>query len=267
VPADILENVTKARDIVSPIAKRERDRMLIVGQHVFSDWIVNRELGRMMVVGKAVLLFNVMRLRTFLAIACAGVVAALCTARSEERVVADPLQDRLFPPDLILQNGESIGLSDEKRQEVLTRIEKAQPRFQEREQALHKERDAMLKLLDQEGSNEAALLKKLDQLIDCERELRREQFRLMLSLRGMLTVQQQATLKELRKTHNPAALEARLKEKLAKVETGMQKLANSGNDPSSIAAKMQFFPELMRIGKTKEAETLLDKILKELEAN
>jgi hypothetical protein len=65
--------------------------------------------------------------------------------------------------------------------------------------------------------------------------------------------------------HNPSATEARLKEKVARVEAGLQKIANGGGDPSSITERMQQFPELMRVGKVKEAEGLLDRVLKELE--
>jgi Spy/CpxP family protein refolding chaperone len=187
-------------------------------------------------------------------------------ARADEPAAADPLAARLFPPDLVLHNGEAIGLSDEKRQEVVSRVEKAQTRFQELEQALRKERDAMMAQLDREKPDEAAVLKQLDVLLAREREMKREQFGLMLSLRNMLTAEQQVRLKELRKTHAPSVLEARLKEKLARVEAGVQKIASNGGDPSSIAEKMQQFPELMRAGKVKEAEALVDRVLKELEA-
>jgi len=85
-------------------------------------------------------------------------------------------------------------------------------------------------------------------------------------LRTVLTSEQKARLKELRKTDTPSALESRLKEKLARVEAGVQRLASSGGDPSLIAEKMQQFPELMRVGKVKEAEVLLDRVLKEIEA-
>jgi hypothetical protein len=46
----------------------------------------------------------------------------------------------------------------------------------------------------------------------------------------------------------------------------MQDLASNGRDASSIAEKMQRFPELMRLGKVKAAEALLDGVLKELDS-
>lgn len=205
-----------------------------------------------------------MKLDQIAIVTCAAIALLSNAARANEP--ADPFAERLFPPDLILHNGDAIGLSDEKRQEIVSRMEKAQPRFQELEQGLKKERDAMVTLLDREKPDETALLKQLDALLAREREIKREQFGLMLSLRNMLTSEQQARLKELRKTHAPSVVEMRLKEKLAQVETGVQKFAGSGGDPSSIAEKMQKFPELMRAGKVKEAEALLDRVLTELEA-
>ena len=187
------------------------------------------------------------------------------TTRAEEPAAADQLAERLFPPDLILHNGEAIGLSDEKRQEILSRVEKAQARFRELESALVKERAAMGALLDTEKPDETAVLKQLDNVLARERDIKREQFGLMLSLRNMLTAPQQVRLKELRKTYTASAVESRLKEKLGRVEAGIQKLASNGGDPSSIGEKMQKFPELVREGKVKAAEELLDVVLNELE--
>jgi hypothetical protein len=85
-------------------------------------------------------------------------------------------------------------------------------------------------------------------------------------LRNLLSPEQQAQLKILRKSYKPAAIEARLTEKVGLVESRIQDLAGKGCDASAIAEKMQQFPELMRLGKVKEAEALLDRVLKELDA-
>ena len=206
-----------------------------------------------------------MKLTPLLVLLCASLLLCSNATMAGEPVAADPLSERLFPPDLILHNGEAIGLSDEKRQEILSRVEKAQARFRALESALVKERAAMGALLDTEKPDETAVLKQLDNLLARERDIKREQFGLMLSLRNMLTAPQQVRLKELRKTYTPSAVESRLKEKLGRVEAGIQKLASNGGDPSSIGEKMQKFPELVREGKVKAAEELLDVVLNELE--
>ena len=183
-----------------------------------------------------------------------------------ENTGSDPVAERLFPPELILHNGEAIGLSDTKREEVQARVMKAQERFEEVGKQLKKEQDALAALLDQEKPDEAVVLKQLDSVIAREREMRHEQFALLLSLRNMLTPEQQAQLKTLRKTYNPSAIETKLKDKLLIIESKMQDLATNGRDASSIAEKMQAFPELMRLGKVKAAEALLDGVLKDLDA-
>src|SRR6516225_6434678 len=198
-----------------------------------------------------------MSLTSLLVLLCASLLLCSNTTRAEAPAAADQLAERLFPPDLILHNGEAIGLSDEKRQEILSRVERAQARFRGLESALAKERAAMVALLDKEKPDETAVLKQLDNLLAREGDIKREQFGLMLSLRNMLTAPQQVRLKELRKTYTPSAVESRLKEKLARVEAGVQKLASNGGDPSSIGEKMQKFTELIRQGKVKAAEELL----------
>ena len=206
-----------------------------------------------------------MKLTSLLVLFCASLLLCSNKTRAEEPAAADPLAERLFPPDLILHNGEAIGLSDEKRQEILSRVERAQARFRGLESALAKERAAMVALLDKEKPDETAVLKQLDNLLAREGDIKREQFGLMLSLRNMLTAPQQVRLKELRKTYTPSAAESRLKEKLGRVEAGLQKLGSNGSDPSSLGEKMQKFPELMREGRMKAAEDLLDGVLNELE--
>jgi uncharacterized membrane protein len=207
-----------------------------------------------------------MKLKPLFVLICAGLLLGSKTARAGETSNSDPLAERLFPPDLILFNGDAIGLSDQQRQGIQSRVGKAQTRFQELQEALLKEQNAMAALLDRENLDEAALMKQLDRLLGREKDIKREQLELMLSLRNLLTPEQQARLKGLRKTYSPSAMEARLKEKVARVEAGLQKLANGGRDPSSIMEKMQPFPELMRAGKVKEAEELLDRVLGEVEA-
>ena len=207
-----------------------------------------------------------MKLLRLLVLVCFAFVLFFKTANAAESASGDPVAEHLFPPELILHNGEAIGLSDAKREEIQSRVMKAQERFEDIGKQLKKEQDALTGLLDQEKPDEAAILKQLDNVIAREREMRHEQFALLLSLRGMLTPDQQAQLKTLRKSYNPAAIETKLKDKMLIIESKMQDLASNGRDPSSVAEKMQGFPELMRLGKVKAAEALLDGILKELDS-
>jgi Spy/CpxP family protein refolding chaperone len=207
-----------------------------------------------------------MKVLRLLVLVCLGFGLFSKMVNGAESAGSDPVAEHLFPPELILHNGEAIGLSDAKREEVQSRVMKAQERFEEVGKELKNEQEALAGLLDKEKPDEDAVLKQLDSVIAREREMRREQFTLLLSLRGMLTPEQQAQLKTLRKKYNPSAIETRLKDKMSIIESKMQDLASNGRDPSAIAQKMQEFPELMRLGKVKAAEALLDGVLKELDA-
>src|SRR5215831_16380880 len=116
-----------------------------------------------------------MKLTSVLVLLCASLLLISNTTRAEAPAAADQLAERLFPPDLILHNGEAIGLSDEKRQEILSRVEKAQERFRGLESALVKERASMGALLDTEKPDEKAVLKQLDNLLARERDIKRDQ--------------------------------------------------------------------------------------------
>jgi uncharacterized membrane protein len=207
-----------------------------------------------------------MKMSRSFVLVCFGFFLFSKNINGAEEASGDPIAERLFPPDLVLHNGEAIGLSDEKREEVRSLAMKAQDRFEELEKGMKKEQEAFVAALGEEKLDNAEVLKQLDRVMAQEREVRREQFKLMLSVRGLLTPEQRAKLNDLRKSYKPAAIEARLKDKVALVESGMQDLAGKGVDASPIAEKMQQFPELMRVGKVKEAEALLDRVLKELES-
>jgi hypothetical protein len=207
-----------------------------------------------------------MKLHGLSVLRCLGFVLFFTSAGAGEIAGGDPVAERLFSPELILHNGEAIGLSDAKREEIQSRVMKAQERFEQVGKELKKEQEALAGLLDKEKTDEDAVLKQLDSVIAREREMRREQFALLLWLRSLLTPEQQTQLKTLRKNYNPSAIETKLKDKMLIIESKMQDLASNGRDPSSIAQKMQGFPELMRLGKVKAAEALLDGVLKELDA-
>ena len=61
---------------------------------------------------------------------------------------------------------------------------------------------------------------------------------------------------------SPEEVERVLQGKLQNVQEGVQRWQNNGRDPSTIAEAMQEFEPLMKQGKLKDAEALLDRALK-----
>ena len=66
---------------------------------------------------------KLMKLNRLVVLMFGSLVLVLTSAGADGPAPADPLAERLFPPDLILHHGEDVGLSDEKRQEILSRVE------------------------------------------------------------------------------------------------------------------------------------------------
>src|SRR5215208_3119812 len=59
----------------------------------------------------------------------------------------DPLGEYLFPPELVMQNQQAIGLSEEQKNVIKAEVEKAQTRFSELQWQLQKEVETMISLV------------------------------------------------------------------------------------------------------------------------
>ncbi len=183
---------------------------------------------------------------------------------------ADPIAETFFVPELILENGEAIGLTDEQREFMITKVRQAQERFGELNQKIQKEAEATAVLLKKNGADEAAMRAQFEKLLDQERGLKRTHFALMLTLKNKLTPEQQAKLQEIKKqqalitaqTGRPPEPHAALMEKMKRVEAGVQKWVDAGRDPAPVGELMQTFDSLTKQGKFKAAEELIDQALK-----
>ena len=181
---------------------------------------------------------------------------------------ADPLAGAFFPPELVFQAREQIGMNPEQLQALRSRIESTQPRFDELRQRLERESAALAELARQDRPDEAALNAQLDKVLDAEREVKHLQVSLLAAIKSLLTPAQQAQLRELTKaggTRLADATRQRLTEKVERIKAGMKNWAESGHDPSAIGKAMeQKVKPLLDEGKAIEAEAELDRILEQL---
>jgi Heavy-metal resistance len=180
----------------------------------------------------------------------------------------DPLAENLFPPELVVYYQSEIGLTQEERNIVMADIHKAEGRFADLAQRLQKEGEALAALLKKEKVEERAALAQFDKVFDQQRELQRAHLALVLGIKNKLSSEQQAKLREIKskiaagQIRSPQEVQRVLEGKLHQVQGGVQRWQNDGQDPSSIAELMQEFEPLMKDGKHKEAEALLDRALK-----
>ena len=109
----------------------------------------------------------------------------------------DPMRDVMFPPELVMQNQQAVGLSDEQKNTLKTELRQAQVRFTEMQWALQDEMDKFLAVLKRTKIDEKEATTQLDKVLSAEREIKRAQITLMIRIKNNLTPAQQAKLREI----------------------------------------------------------------------
>ena len=169
---------------------------------------------------------------------------------------ADPLAGAFFPPELILLARDQIGLTQAQQEALRNRTEKTQARSEELRRTLERETAELVTLANQQRVDEAAIILQLDKVLDAERELKHLHIGLMVAIKNLLNPEQQAKLREI------AASGKRLTKKVQDVQSGAQRWAASGRNPSAIARAMEEkVKPLIQAGKVIEAEAELDRVL------
>lgn len=191
-----------------------------------------------------------------------GWIAATWHGAAAEAVhPPDPMVENLFPPELILQRQYEIGLTAEKRESIMARVQQTQERLQGLQPQLEKELETLQSLLKKQPVDMKEALAQLEKVASREQPIRRAHIELMIALKNTLTVEQQAKLQELKRKGVSEPPFAVLGQKVDQIKAGVDGWQNAGRDPSAIAEMMQGFEPLMKEGKLKEAEALLDRAL------
>jgi Spy/CpxP family protein refolding chaperone len=110
----------------------------------------------------------------------------------------DPIGESFFPPELVMQNQQSLGLSDVQKNTLKGEIRKAQTRFTELQWQLQDEGEKMVALVKEEQVDEQRALAELDKILDLEREIKRTQISLVVKIKNTLTAEQQTRLQALK---------------------------------------------------------------------
>ena len=116
----------------------------------------------------------------------------------------DPIGQNLFPPELIMQNRQAIGLSDEQKTAIRDELVKASTRFSELQWQMQDEIETMANLTKAPVIDEQRALAQLDKILSIERDVKRAQFTVSIRIKNKLTADQQAKLQEIqRNMHVP----------------------------------------------------------------
>jgi Spy/CpxP family protein refolding chaperone len=183
------------------------------------------------------------------------------------------LNDIMIPPQLIMQHADELSLDDGQKQFIQSKVQEMQEKYPDLQQNLQKQVGALGELLHQDHPDEQKALAQLDKVLDSEREIKRAQMSLALSIRGKLTPEQQGKLRDMRQKMMAEAHEhgqgqqppESLRAKMQQVQQLVQKLHEDGKDASDIQPLMEKVQPLVRDGKFKEAEESLDRVIKSLQ--
>ena len=110
----------------------------------------------------------------------------------------DPFGGSFFPPELVIQNQQAIGLSDEQKTYFRTEIRDAQLKFTDLQWKLQDEMEKMVSLVKQPHVDEQQVMAQLDKVLTAEREIKRAQIALLVHIKNRLTPDQQAKLDDIR---------------------------------------------------------------------
>jgi len=180
----------------------------------------------------------------------------------------DPFAGAFFPPEVVILARDRIALTQEQQDALHACVDKTVSRSDELRARLQKETAALSALANKDRVDEAAIGAQLDKVLAVERELKHLHVGMAVTIKNLLTPEQQAKMREITKDGG-AQLEnetrKRLTDKVEHVKAGMQKWADSGRDPADIGKAMaEKFKPLIDAGKVVEAEAELDSLLEQL---
>ena len=103
----------------------------------------------------------------------------------------------MFPPELVMQHQQAVGLSEEQKNYLKTELRQAQLHFTELQWTLQDEMDRLISILKRGKVDEKEATAQLDKVLSAEREIKRAQFTLLIHIKNNLTPAQQTQLREI----------------------------------------------------------------------
>lgn len=135
-----------------------------------------------------------------------GALSAVAQQPPPGHAPHDPVGEALFPPELVMQNQQAIGLDEAQKTFIRSEVLKAQTRFTELQWQLQDAMETLAGFMQQNPVDEQKVMAQLDKILPIEREIKRAQLTLMIRIKNKLTPEQQEKLRQMRPTPPPGAL-------------------------------------------------------------
>ena len=105
----------------------------------------------------------------------------------------------LYPPELIMQNQGRLKITEPQREAILQEIYKVQATAAQVQWRVSDESEKLNQLLERENAQESEVLAQADRLMNWETAVKRAQLTMLIRIRNLLTAEQKAILKDLRR--------------------------------------------------------------------
>jgi len=120
--------------------------------------------------------------------------AAGAAAQQPPQAPDDPLARVLFPPELVMQHQQDIGLRAEQRTAITKAIQDFQGKVVDLQWRMQEQSQRLASLLEKPAVDQAAALAQVDEVLGVEREVKRAHITLLISIKNNLSAEQQAKL-------------------------------------------------------------------------
>jgi len=119
-------------------------------------------------------------------------------ASASPREPLGAVESRVFPPELVMEHQAELGLDDRQRAAIMTEVERAQGEMTRVRWDLEREREALVRLLDAEPVDEAAVSAAGKRLTDLEARVKGVHLTMLVRVKNALSAPQRAKLRALR---------------------------------------------------------------------
>ena len=120
------------------------------------------------------------------------------------RLPHDPLENLMFPPELIMQHQRELGLTDQQKTYMRGEIGKTSAIFNDLQWQLHDAMEALHETMKANIVNEQLAVSQLNKVLDFEGQIKRLHMELAIKIKNNLSPEQQQKLHGMRHTRSPS---------------------------------------------------------------
>jgi Spy/CpxP family protein refolding chaperone len=119
-------------------------------------------------------------------------------ARADADPQRDPIRDRLFPPELVMQHQGELGIDERQRAALTKEMAAFQSQIVDLQWRLSSAVEELARLLDEPRIDEGRALAQADRVMALEHDVKKTHLGLLIRIRNLLTDAQRAELAKLR---------------------------------------------------------------------